>query len=177
MPSMRAGRDSLWPERSEDRAMTRPVGFLAVLLTGLLLGACAAPAPAPPPPASAPAAAPRPTPVAGPPAPPDLERWTGVVAEPVTEALASANNLPRVEGIYARQVEPGSPGARAGIRPGDVLLLAGGAYLTSPEVLPRVLAGAPMGSAVEVALRRGGELVTVRLPVEASPPGRVMVVI
>src|SRR5262249_59787486 len=83
----------------------------------------------------------------------------------------------RVEGLSSGQVEAGSPGARAGIRPGDVLLLAGGAYLTSPEALPRVLAGAPLGSTVEVAIRRGGELVTVRLPVETSPPGRVMVVI
>jgi PDZ domain len=154
--------------------MTRPFAP-ALLLVGLLLSACAAPAP-PPPPAPAPAAAP-PAPVAGAPAPPDTERWTGLVAEPVTEALATSANLPRVEGVYVRQVEPGSPGARAGVRQGDVVLLAGGVYLTGSEALPRVLAGAPLGSTVELAIRRGGELLTVRLPVETSPPGRLMVVI
>jgi hypothetical protein len=115
--------------------------------------------------------------VVGAPAPPDTERWTGLAAEAVTEALAANANLPRVEGLYVRQVEPGSPGDRAGIHPGDVVLLAGGVYLTGAEALPRVLAGAPLGSVVELAIRRGGDLLTVRLPVEPSPPGRLMVVI
>jgi len=154
--------------------MTRPVVPVALLLAGLILSACAAPPP--PPPAPAPAAAP-PTPVTRPPTAADAERWTGLVTERVTEALAAAANLPRVEGVYVRQVEPGSPGARAGVRAGDVVLLAGGVYLTAPEALPGVLAGAPLGSAVELAIRRGGDLLTVRLPVETSPPGRLLVVI
>jgi hypothetical protein len=115
--------------------------------------------------------------VAAPPAAPDTERWTGLVAEPVTEALAATANLQRVEGLYVRAVEPGSPGSRAGVRAGDVLLLAGGVYLSAADALPRVLAGAALGTAVDVALRRGGDLLTVRLPVEASPGGRLMLVI
>jgi hypothetical protein len=74
-------------------------------------------------------------------------------------------------------VESGSPAQRAGIRAGDVLLLAGGTYLGASDVLPRVLAGAPIGASVEVALRRGGELLAVKLPVAPSPGGRLMTVI
>jgi hypothetical protein len=131
--------------------------------------------PKPPPPAKAPA--PPAPPVAVAPARPDTERWTGLVVEPVTEALAPSVGLTRVEGLYVRDVEPGSPGARAGIRAGDVLLLAGGSYLAGREALPGVLAGAPIGGSVEVALRRGGELVTVNLPVAVSPGGRLVGVI
>ncbi len=152
----------------------RRFASIPVLLVGLVLGACAS---APPPPAAGPVPAPRPVTVEAPPGAPDSERWTGIVAEPVTETLAAAVNLSRVEGLYVRQVEPGGPGQRAGVRQGDVLLLAGGAYLAAPEVLAGVLAGAPLGSSVELAIRRGGELVGLRLPVESSPGGRLMVVI
>jgi hypothetical protein len=149
--------------------------FLASLL--LLAAAGCATAPAAPPAATpSPPAAPPPV-AARPTAPPDTERWTGLLLEPVTEALAASASLPRVEGLYVRQVEPGSPGQRAGIRPGDIVLLAGTAYLATPDALPRVLAGAPLGSTVELAVRRGGDLVPVRLPVETSPGGRLMVVI
>ncbi|MGH7318642.1 MAG: PDZ domain-containing protein [Candidatus Rokuibacteriota bacterium] len=95
----------------------------------------------------------------------------------MTEALARSANLPRIEGVYVRRVESGSPGARAGIQTGDVLLLAAGTYLSTSDALSRVLAGAPLGSSAELALRRGGELLTARLPVESSPAGRLMAVI
>ena len=147
-------------------------GSIATTLMAAVLTACAsAPAPPPAPPA------PRPVTVPARPPVPDTERWTGLVVEPVTEALAASMSLPRVEGLFVRRVEPGSPGERAGIRAGDVLLLAAGAYLSAPEVLPRALAGTPVGSSVEMAVRRGGDLVAMRLPVETSPGGRLMVVI
>ena len=146
--------------------------FLSSLFVLALAGCATAPAA---PPAATPA--PAPPPVARLPAPPDTERWTGLVLEPVTEALAASANLPRVEGLFVRQVEPGSPGQRAGIRPGDIVLLAGAVYLATPDALPRVLAGAPLGSTVELAVRRGGDLVPVRLPIETSPGGRLMLVI
>ncbi len=153
--------------------MTR-FALVPLLVISLGLASCAT---APPPAAPAAAPAPGPVTVVAPPAVPDAERWTGLLAEPVTEALAAAVNLPRVEGLYVRQVEPGGPGQRADVRPGDVLLLAGGAYLGAPDALSRVLAGAPVGSSVELAIRRAGELLVVRLPVEPSPGGRLMVVI
>src|SRR5581483_8533740 len=161
------------PGRGERPAM-RGLARLAPVLA--LVAAGCAPAP-PVPPAAAPAPpAPRPA-VVAPPAAPDLERWTGLVVDPVTEALAASANLGRVEGLYVRHVEPGSPGARAGIRPGDVVLLVGRAYVATPDALAGAVAGFPLGSTVDVAVRRGGELLALKLPVEASPGGRLMVVI
>jgi PDZ domain len=153
--------------------MRRLIAIVALVV--IVSSGCATAPPAPP--AAAPAPPPAPVALPSPPATPDTERWTGVVLEPVTESLAASASLPRVEGVYVRQVERGSPADRAGIRPGDVLLLAGGAYLSAPEALPRALAGAPPGGTVEVAVRRGGDLVPVRFPIETTPGGRLMLVI
>jgi hypothetical protein len=145
------------------------------------LAACAAPA-APPPaaspvPTAAPAPArPAPAPVTSP-VPVERERWLGMTLEPVSEGLARQANLARAEGLYVRAVERDGPAARAGVRGGDVLLLAGDAYLATPEVLAEVIARVPLGGMIEVALRRQGELVSVRLPVEAAPGGRLIGVI
>jgi hypothetical protein len=106
----------------------------------------------------------------------ERERWLGLAVEPVTEQLALQANLQRVEGLYVRGVEPDGPAARAGIRTGDVLLLAADAYLATPDTLAAVAARAPLGSTVELALRRRGELVSVRLPIEAAPGGRLLAV-
>jgi len=105
------------------------------------------------------------------------ERWVGLGVEAVGEALARTANLPRVEGLYVRSVDAGSPAARTGLRVGDVVLLAGGTYLSTAEGLPASFARAPLGSALELAVRRGGELMTLRVPVEESPPGRLLVFI
>lgn len=151
------------------------------LVAGAMLAACAAqPAPAP---AAAPASLPSTRPLTLRPGaslrpPVDTgERWSGLAVETVTEALARSLNLGRAEGLFVRAVEGGSPGSRAGIMPGDVLLLAGGAYLGSPEVLTRGLAGTALGASLELAVRRGGELLSARLPAEAFPVGRLMAVI
>ncbi len=151
----------------------------ATVLAGVLLASCATQESASRPAPAAPAFPPRALSMEVAPAAheADAERWTGVVVEPVTEALATALGLSRVEGLYVREVEPGSPAERAGVRAGDVLLLAAGRYLGRPEVLPDVLAGRPVGSSVDVALRRGGDLLTVSLSVAASPAGRLMTVI
>lgn len=148
-------------------------------MAAALVAACAAPAPpagptpaaVPPPAAVVPAA---PLAVASPAPGPDPERWTGLGLEPLTEARAQAAGLPRAEGLLVVAVEAGSPAARAGLRAGDVVLLAGGTYAGTPAVLERALAAAPVGTHVEVVARRAGELLTLRLPAEPSPPGRLL---
>lgn len=151
------------------------LAVIGVSMTGLV--ACAAPAPPPVQPAPPTAAAP-PAPVPAPsPAAAERERWLGMTVEPVTEGLARQANLPRAEGLYVRGVERDGPAARAGVREGDVLLLAGEVYVGTPEMLASVLARAALGSSVEVALRRRGDLVSLRLPVEAAPGGRLIGVI
>jgi Do/DeqQ family serine protease len=49
------------------------------------------------------------------------ERW-GLTVQPVTPELARQFNLSGQSGVIVSEVEEGSPAARAGVRPGDVVL-------------------------------------------------------
>lgn len=68
-------------------------------------------------------------------------------------------------GMLINSVDPGSPAARAGIRPGDVVLTLNGKNLDGrfPEQLPPLqnqIATLPVGSTVKLTIRRGGQTLT-----------------
>ena len=46
----------------------------------------------------------------------------GVLIQPVDAGLAKALGLPQASGALVSDVEPGSPAARAGLEPGDVIV-------------------------------------------------------
>lgn len=104
-------------------------------------------------------------------------RWTTWLLAPATLALLlSALTLPRhpytglsVQGDRVAAVDPGSPGARAGLRPGDRLAPA------SPEHLRRTLDLDPLGAAapgraLSLVRDREGSRERVWIVPEALPP-------
>lgn len=65
-------------------------------------------------------------------------------------------------GLLVNGVDPDSPAARAGLRPGDVVLALNGEKLDGrfPEQLPPIqnkIAGLPVGSKVRLEIKRGGQ--------------------
>ena len=99
----------------------------------------------------------------------------GVRIAEVGPALARSLGLSQAQGALVQASEPGGPGERAGLEPGDVITRFGGQPVRRSADLPRLVADTPPGSrhAVQV-FRRGSyrELVVAvaEIAPEASAP-------
>ncbi len=74
-------------------------------------------------------------------------------------------------GLPVATVDPDGPGARAGIRPGDILLSFGRSKLGSgdADTLTRLVTETPPGTQVLAVIQREGRAIRVRLLVAAKP--------
>ncbi len=82
--------------------------------------------------------------------------WLGVTIQDLTPELAKSFGLDAPRGALIAQVQPGGPAAKAGLKPGDIVLAYDGRPLArSGELPPRVGATAP-GSSVKLTLFRDG---------------------
>jgi len=95
--------------------------------------------------------------------------WLGVALRPmpVPEALRAAAGC-RV-GRMVLSLSPNGPADQAGLEPGDLLLSLDGISIGGPNALRSLLGPERVGRPVAVRLARGGELLTVRLTVQAQP--------
>jgi serine protease Do len=89
--------------------------------------------------------------------------WLGVKIQTVAEDIAESLGVQENTGALVSAVTPDGPAAKAGLMPGDVILKFDGKDVTTMRGLPRLVAQAPIGKAVDVELLRGGEKKT--LPV------------
>jgi serine protease Do len=86
----------------------------------------------------------------------------GVLIQPVDAALAKALGLPRSTGALISEVEPGSPAAKAGLAPGDVITKVDNAPIENAHELPRTVARHKPGTKItlEVVGKKGARTVT-----------------
>jgi serine protease Do len=103
--------------------------------------------------------------------------FLGVQVQQVAPELARSSGLEQPRGALVAYVQPDSPGERAGIQKGDVIVEFNGRTIADMHELPRLVANTPPGSAAGVRLIRQGRERTVRvnigdMPGEARPiPG------
>jgi serine protease Do len=95
--------------------------------------------------------------------------WLGVAIAPVTPELAKQLGRPAQEGALIAEVAPNGPAARAGVKPGDIVVAFQGKPIRRTDELPRLTARSPVGSEVELKLRRGAEERTVRVRLGELP--------
>ncbi|GGD98981.1 serine protease [Polymorphobacter glacialis] len=95
--------------------------------------------------------------------------WIGVEGEPLTTESARLNGLDRPGGLLVTAVVPGSPGAAAGIRIGDVLRTVDGKEVADGGQLRYSLATEGVGRALDVVLMRGGREQRVAVTLAAPP--------
>ena len=69
---------------------------------------------------------------------------------------------------YVARVRAGSPAHAAGVRPDDLVLMVNGQRIGSAEAFHAAVARLTPGSDAELVLKRGREIVTVTLKVEAA---------
>lgn len=95
--------------------------------------------------------------------------WLGLGGQPLTQRLSEALGIPFVEGILISQVHEGSPAAKAGIRPGDVLThIDGNAVLYVREAL-NYIAGLRPGTQVQLKLMRNSNAIKVTVTASERP--------
>jgi serine protease Do len=83
--------------------------------------------------------------------------WLGVSIQPVTPALAKGLKLPEVAGALVSSVTDGSPAARAGLKPGDVILEYNGERVARADRLPAAVATTSVGREVPLGIVRDGK--------------------
>jgi len=80
----------------------------------------------------------------------------GLTVEPLTPETAQQNRLATRSGLLVIEVAPGSPGAAAGIKPGDAILEVNRRPVADAAALKQIVAALKPGESVPVYLQRGG---------------------
>ena len=95
--------------------------------------------------------------------------WIGVEGEALTADTAKQLGLDRPGGLLVTGVVPGSPGARAGIKPGDVLRSIDGKEVANGAQLRYSLATEGVGKTLNVNLWRDGAERSLGVTLAAPP--------
>ncbi len=90
----------------------------------------------------------------------------GVQLQELTFELATALDLKEPRGALVAAVQPGGPAHRAGIRPADVIVAAGGKPVETTADLARIIGSARPGEILVADVWRKGDRHSVRIPVE-----------
>jgi serine protease Do len=111
-----------------------------------------------------------------------IRGFLGISTQPITEGIRQALGLRSRDGVLVSSVDPGQPGAKAGILPGDAIVTLDGRSIPDPQWFQSEVAGREPGTSVKLALlRKGAPMMvaaalgawpTVRTgPTQAPPPG------
>ncbi len=95
--------------------------------------------------------------------------WLGVQIQSVTPEIAESMGLAHHKGALVGTVTEGSPAAAAGLKPGDVILTFDGKEVANNRTLPRMVAGTPVGTKVNVGISRKGTPVNVTVALAEFP--------
>src|SRR5438477_5859827 len=91
--------------------------------------------------------------------------WLGVSIGEVGDEELTALNLKEPRGAVIREVMPGEPAARGGLRANDVVVSFDGAPVEAPKDLQRLVAVTPVGTRVRLGVLRNGQAEDVEVTV------------
>jgi len=95
--------------------------------------------------------------------------WVGATFQKVTPDIASSLGLDRPTGALVVSVESDSPAEKAGLKPGDLVLSAGGREITNPRALEYRLAIRGVGKNEKLVVVRQGREQNLVLALQQAP--------
>jgi serine protease Do len=95
--------------------------------------------------------------------------WVGIKVQPLTRGVAERLGVGAVRGVVTTYVERGSPTARAGIRPGDVVVSVNGKEVSDIREVGRAIFGARVGDVITLTVLRGGKRMDFEVKLEEVP--------
>jgi len=95
--------------------------------------------------------------------------WLGVSIQPLTQELARSFNAKDTKGVLISDVIPDSPAAKAGLKPGDILLEFDGKKVEAPPDLQRTVALAQPGQDAKMKVWRDQAEKTVEIKIGEGP--------
>ncbi|MEW5788862.1 MAG: trypsin-like peptidase domain-containing protein [Pseudomonadota bacterium] len=84
--------------------------------------------------------------------------WAGIATQELSQDLARAFGLPLPQGALVTEVTPGSPGAKAGLEPGDIILALDDKPLVNSADMPPLVGVTLPGQTRVLTVLRGGQL-------------------
>lgn len=96
--------------------------------------------------------------------------WLGVGIQDIDQDLASAMKLKNVSGVVISEVMDNGPGAKAGLKSGDIVLKMNGTEVNSTGAFRNAVAAAGVGATVKLDLLRDGKPMTLEAKLGELPP-------
>ncbi|MHB8079609.1 MAG: DegQ family serine endoprotease [Candidatus Krumholzibacteriia bacterium] len=98
-----------------------------------------------------------------------VRAWLGVQVQDVDQAMAEAHDLGKPRGVLVADVTKGAPGAKAGLKEGDVILAVDGQTVDDRGQLRNRISLAGVGETVRLSVWREGREMPVSVKLEALP--------
>jgi serine protease Do len=95
--------------------------------------------------------------------------YLGVSMQPINEELAEQFSLKSREGVLVAEIVPGSPAAKAGLEPGDVITKFQGKDVKDARALKFTVAGVSPGTEVDLEVLRHSKTEKLKLKVGEQP--------
>ena len=95
--------------------------------------------------------------------------WLGAKLQALTPELSQAFNLQRPSGVVITSVIDKGPAARAGLKPGDVIVAVGDQAVDDPNAFDYRFMTHPLGGKVDLGVVRGGKESKVAITLETAP--------
>ena len=95
--------------------------------------------------------------------------YLGVVGTSLNEQLSSQYDLPATQGALMIKIAPGSPAQKAALKPGDIVVKAGGKPVNGMEDLQNIIRNHQPGDLLKLTILRKQQKLEVQVKLEVKP--------